>query len=208
MRRSARRAAGWLLLLSLGLGVGVSQTADWSAIVTLAKPAVVQICTVISGRLVGVGSGAIISPEGYVLTADHVVEAIVKEGLSLVVVVGDTRQYTASVVTRNTGHDVALLKIGASGLTWLALGDSDKLAYEEEIRVLGYPLPDYGSGYVAVKGTVQGFRSRAGATLIQHDAPTAGGHSGGPSSTRGERSWASTAGSSRTSRGVHSSRSG
>lgn len=153
----SRTIAGWFVLLGLALAAvhpSIAQTTDWSALITRAKPAVVQICAILSGRLVGVGSGALISPDGHVLTADHVVEGIVKEGLSILVVVEDTRQYTASVVTRNTDHDVALLKIGASGLTWLALGDSDRLAYEEEIRVLGYPLSAYGSGYVAVRGTV------------------------------------------------------
>ena len=64
--------------------------------------------------------------------------------------------------------------------TTLALGDSSKVRYNEEIQVLGYPLPQEGVEYIAVAGKVQGFRSYKDVTLIQHDAPTEAGHSGGP----------------------------
>ena len=122
------------------------------------------------------GSGAIISPDGYILTAGHVVKGASK----ITVVVEESKQYGASIVSADYDIDVALLKIPAGSLTWLALGDSDEVRYDEEIQVLGYPLPQQGVGYIAVAGKVQGFRTYKDVTLIQHDAPTEGGHSGGP----------------------------
>jgi len=170
--------ARWLVVagfLLLSLCAGAAQEIDWAGIIEAAKPAVVFIETNKS-----YGSGAIISPDGYILTAAHVIE-----GASwITVTVEDTREYRASVVQADYGMDVAVLKIPASGLTWLKLGDSDRLRYEDEIRVLGYPLPaptgNVGVGFVAVAGRIQGFRQRASGVLLQHDAPTEGGHSGGP----------------------------
>ena len=46
--------------------------------------------------------------------------------------------------------------------------------------MLGYPLPGAGVGYIAVAGIIQGTRMSGGTTLLQHNASTAGGHSGGP----------------------------
>ena len=168
----------WLVLIGtflLPLWLVSAQEVNWTGIVEAAKPAVVFIETD-----QGYGSGAIISPNGYILTAAHVIE-----GASwITVVVEDTREYRASVVQADYQMDVAVLKISASGLTWLKLGDSTQLHYEDEIRVLGYPLPapagEIGVGFVAVAGKVRGFRQRAYGILIQHDAPTEGGHSGGP----------------------------
>jgi S1-C subfamily serine protease len=164
--------AGFLLLFHCA---GAAQEINWAGIIEAAKPAVVFIETNKS-----YGSGAIISPDGYILTAAHVIE-----GASwITVTVEDTREYRASVVQADYGMDVAVLKIPASGLTWLKLGDSDRLRYEDEIRVLGYPLPaptgEIGVGFVAVAGRIQGFRQRASGILLQHDAPAEGGHSGGP----------------------------
>jgi len=94
------------------------------------------------------GSGAIISPDGYILTAAHVIEGASR----IKVVVEESREFWASVVNADYKADVAILKIPTSGLTWFALGDSDKVAIEEQIRVLGYPLPGAGVGLIAVAG--------------------------------------------------------
>ena len=153
----------------------LAQEADWSGLIEQAKPAVVWI-VVETSEGTSAGSGALISPNGYILTAGHVVSGASK----ITVVVDDSREYRATVTEADYDMDVAVLKIPASGLTWLALGDSDDVGYDEEIRVLGYPLPGHaGVGFAAVAGKIQGFRANDGVWLLQHDAPTEGGHSGG-----------------------------
>jgi len=175
---------GLRLFLSVGLvlaimaafvGMATAQDTDWSTLIEQAKSAVVWI-VVETSEGTSAGSGAIISPDGYILTAGHVVKGASK----ITVVVEESKQYGASIVSADYDMDVALLKIPAGSLTWLALGDSDEVRYDEEIQVLGYPLPQQGVGYIAVAGKVQGFRTYKDVTLIQHDAPTEGGHSGGP----------------------------
>jgi WD40 repeat protein len=153
----------------------LAQTTDWASLIQAAKPAVVWILAE-TPKGTSAGSGAIISPDGYILTAAHVIEGASR----IKVVVEETREYWASVVNADYKADVAILKIPASGLTWFALGDSDKVAIEEQIRVLGYPLPGAGVGLIAVAGVIQGTRVLAGVKLLQHNASTASGHSGGP----------------------------
>jgi WD40 repeat protein/V8-like Glu-specific endopeptidase len=170
-----------LLMLALSLamaccaGTAWGQTTNWPALIQAAKPAVVWILAETSEGTAA-GSGTIISPDGYIVTAAHVVTG----ASSITIVVNESDEYRASVVRSDTAMDVAVLKIPASGLTWLGLGDSAQVAIEDEIRVLGYPLPGAGVGYIAVAGIIQGTRLRDGTTLLQHNASTAGGHSGGP----------------------------
>lgn len=165
-----------LALLAAGCAVPVSgQGTNWPALIQAAKPAVVWILAE-TPEGTATGSGAIVSPDGYILTAAHVIAG----ASSIAVVVNESAEYRASVVQSDTEMDVAVLRIPASGLTWLALGDSDEVVMEDEIRVLGYPLPGAGVGYIAVAGIIQGKRTNGTYTLLQHNALTAGGHSGGP----------------------------
>ena len=85
--------------------------------------------------------------------------------------------------------DVALLKIEASGLAWLPLGDSDAVSPEEEIRVLGYPRAgELGLGMIPAAGKVLGVRYSPNYSFLQFEAkPFDKGHSGGPViNSRGE----------------------
>jgi len=153
----------------------LAQTTDWASLIQAAKPAVVWILAE-TPKGTSAGSGAIISPDGYILTAAHVIEGASR----IKVVVEESREFLASVVNADSKVDVAILKISASGLTWFGLGDSDKVAIEEQIRVLGYPLPRAGVGLIAVAGVIQGTRVLDGVKLLQHNASTTSGHSGGP----------------------------
>lgn len=168
---------GFVLSLAVAwyAGPASAQTTNWPALIQAAKPAVVWILAE-TAEGTAAGSGAIISPDGYILTAAHVAAG----ASSITVVVTESRKFRASVVRSDATMDVAVLKISASGLTWLGLGDSDQVAIEDEVRVLGYPLPSAGVGFIAVAGIIQGTRDRNGVTLLQHNASTAGGHSGGP----------------------------
>jgi parallel beta-helix repeat protein len=176
LRRTGYRVG--LVLVALFANVflpALAQTTDWASLIQAAKPAVVWILAE-TPEGVSAGSGAIISPDGYILTAAHVIEGASR----IKVVVEESREFWASVVNADYKVDVAILKIPTSGLTWFALGDSDKVAIEEQIRVLGYPLPGAGVGLIAVAGVIQGTRVLEGVKLLQHNASTASGHSGGP----------------------------
>lgn len=167
--------AGVMVLILVSLGSATAQGLAWPTVVSSAKPAVVWVLAKTTDGISS-GSGVIVSSDGLILTANHVIDGATE----VTVVLEESRKYQAMVVRTDTASDVAILRISASGLRWLVLGNSDSLNYEEEVRVLGYPLPGHGVGYVAVAGRIQGFRVRDGVRLFQHDAPTEAGLSGGP----------------------------
>lgn len=114
------------------------QGVDWAVIATPAKPAVVWILVESRepkdhDKVFSAGSGAVISADGYILTDAHVVRG----ASSITVVVEQARHYKATVVMCDDITGIALLKIPASGLRWLRLGDSSSQG--DEICVLGYP---------------------------------------------------------------------
>jgi serine protease Do len=73
----------------------------------------------------GLGSGVIISEDGYILTNNHVVEGADKDGIK-VALADDKNEYTAKIVGADPQTDVAVLKIDAGKLTPITLGDSDR----------------------------------------------------------------------------------
>jgi WD40 repeat protein/S1-C subfamily serine protease len=149
---------------------------DWPDLLEQARRAVVYIEVTVPGGAAS-GSGALISPDGYILTAAHVVEYATR----IAVVVEESDEYLAAVVAFDREADIAVLKIQASGLTWLALGDSGALLLEEEVRLLGYPRPGIGFGLVIGTGQFLGARQLGDTTLLQIDvSPFDHGHSGGP----------------------------
>jgi len=173
----------------------VPEGASWRDVVALVRRSVVFIegptdeFDEKGNRLYAHGSGVIISPDGYVLTAAHVVEDITGP---IHVLVEEMEWYEAVVVKKHPkwkpgseewSADLALLKIkGVSGLSCARLGDSDKAAPEDEIRILGYPRAgEFGLGLVIASGKVIGLRRMEGFSLLQFEAsPFDKGHSGGP----------------------------
>lgn len=169
--------------------------ASWRDVVALARRAVVLIGVPTNefdeagNRLYSYGSGVIISPDGYVLTAAHVLRGLAG---TIRVLVEEQEWYEAVLVKMHPlwdpdaegwSADVALLKIkGVSGLYCLPLGDSESVALEDEIRILGYPRPgDLGVGMILASGKVLGLRRMQGFTLVEFEAsPFDKGHSGGP----------------------------
>jgi hypothetical protein len=177
LRRNGYRV-GWVLVAFFATVFlpALAQTTDWASLIQAAKPAVVWILAE-TPKGTSAGSGAIISPDGYILTAAHVIEGASR----IKVVVEETREYWASVVNADYKADVAVLKISASDLTWLALGDSDTLALDQEIRLLGYPRPEIGFGLIIGRGFFLGRRKTADVELLQLQVdPFDRGHSGGP----------------------------
>jgi serine protease Do len=132
----------------------------------------------------GSGSGFIISPDGYILTNNHVVEGADRVN----VILADKREFEARVVGRDPNTDIAVVKVDARNLPTVRLGDADALEVGDWVLALGYPL-DLGqtttAGIVSAKGRSIGIMGRSGAEaplehFIQTDAAINPGNSGGP----------------------------
>jgi serine protease Do len=134
----------------------------------------------------GVGSGIILTSNGYILTNRHVVEG----STSLTVQLADSRTFPATIVKQATDKDLALIKIDATGLTAATIGDSSKIQVGETAIAIGSPLGTYTEtvtqGIVSGLGrqiTVADELTRRPTTLtglIQTDAAINPGNSGGP----------------------------
>lgn len=84
----------------------------------------------------GAGSGVIISPDGYIVTNNHVVDGADKIQIHL----NDRRQYEATVIGRDPSTDIALLKIEADDLATLPFGNSDAVRVGEWVLAVGNPM--------------------------------------------------------------------
>jgi serine protease Do len=124
------------------------------------------------------GSGFIISPEGYILTNNHVVEKADEVTVTLL----DKEEFKAKVVGTDPKTDIALIKIDAKKkLTYVELGDSDKLDVGEWVLAIGNP---FGLGHTVTAGIVSAKGRIIGSgpydDFIQTDASINPGNSGGP----------------------------
>ena len=87
------------------------------------------------------GSGFVLSQDGYIATNYHVIEEAANDSsVAIEVSFADGKKYTAKLVGGEQDNDVAVLKIDASGLTPVTLGDSDKLVVGESVYAIGNPL--------------------------------------------------------------------
>lgn len=123
------------------------------------------------------GSGAIISTDGYIVTNNHVIS----EADKILVKLSDKREFPAKLIGADKGTDLALLKINAKDLPIVALGDSDNLKIGEWVVAIGSPFGfEYSStaGIVSAKGRSIG-RERY-VPFIQTDVAINPGNSGGP----------------------------
>ena len=125
----------------------------------------------------GLGSGVIISPDGYIITNNHVVDSATDVEVTL----PDRREFKAKVIGTDPKTDVALIKINADHLPAITVGDSSKLNIGDEVLAIGNP---YGVGQTVTMGIV----SATGRTdlgiedyedFIQTDASINPGNSGG-----------------------------
>jgi serine protease Do len=126
----------------------------------------------------GVGSGVIISPDGYILTNHHVVDG----ALEIKVELTDNRTFTAKVVGSDPPSDLAVLKIDAGALPTLSLGDSDKVRVGDPVLAVGNPMgigQTVTSGIVSAKGRSTGLSDGSFEDFLQTDAAINRGNSGG-----------------------------
>lgn len=123
----------------------------------------------------GVGSGFIISADGYVLTNAHVIEGANEVYVTLT----DKREYKAKVIGADKRTDVALVKIEGSNLPRLTLGDSEKLRVGEWVIAIGSP---FGLDNTVTAGIISAKARDTGEylPLIQTDVAVNPGNSGGP----------------------------
>jgi serine protease Do len=124
------------------------------------------------------GSGFIVSPDGYILTNNHVVEKADEVTVTLL----DKEEFKAKVVGTDPKIDIALIKIDAKKkLTYVELGDSDKLDVGEWVLAIGNP---FGLGHTVTAGIVSAKGRIIGSgpydDFIQTDASINPGNSGGP----------------------------
>ncbi|HET6514237.1 MAG TPA: DegQ family serine endoprotease [Thermodesulfovibrionales bacterium] len=126
----------------------------------------------------GLGSGFIVSKEGYIVTNNHVVQ----KANDITVILFNKKQYPAKIIGTDPKTDIALIKIDAGDTLAVApLGDSDKVKEGEAVLAIGNPFgfsETVTSGIVSAKGRVIG----AGPydDFIQTDASINPGNSGGP----------------------------
>jgi serine protease Do len=123
----------------------------------------------------GVGSGFIISDDGYVLTNAHVVEGADEVTVTLT----DRREFKAKVLGADRRSDVALLKVTATNLPYLRTGDSSKIRVGEWVIAIGSPFNldnTVTAGIISAKSRDTGEYL----PLIQSDVAVNPGNSGGP----------------------------
>jgi serine protease Do len=134
----------------------------------------------------GLGSGVIVSPDGYILTNHHVVDRANQIRVELT----DRRSFVAKVVGTDQPSDLAVLKIEATGLHSLPLGDARKVRVGDVVLAIGNPLgvgQTVTMGIISAKGRATGLSDGSFEDFLQTDAPINQGNSGGPLvDTRGE----------------------
>lgn len=131
------------------------------------------------------GSGVIVSPDGYIITNNHVIE----QADEIRVTLFDKRSFKAKVIGADNKTDVAIVKIDAENLYAVQWGDSDKLQVGEFVLAIGNP---YGLSHTVTMGIISAVgRANVGIAdyedFIQTDAAINPGNSGGPLvNTKGE----------------------
>ena len=145
------------------------------------NPSVVMVAVAIDEEKASIGTGVILTEDGYIVTNAHVIA----DGQSVLVVLADARQYEAELVGFDSAEDLAVLKaVDAADLPTAVLGDSDECWVGDTVYAIGNPLG------VELRGTLtQGIISAIdrrvtmdgkAMTMLQTTAALNNGNSGGP----------------------------
>jgi serine protease Do len=134
----------------------------------------------------GLGSGVIVRQDGYILTNHHVIDGADQIEVDM----NDHRSLQAQVVGSDPPSDLAVLKVNATGLPVLNLGDSDRTRVGDVVLAIGNPLgvgQTVTMGIISAKGRQTGLSNGSFEDFLQTDAPINRGNSGGALvSTNGE----------------------
>ncbi len=126
----------------------------------------------------GIGSGVIVSPEGYILTNHHVIDGAEE----ITVELNDERTFSARLVGSDQPSDLAVLKIDQANLPVLNMGDSDRVRVGDVVLAIGNPLgleQTVTAGIISAKGRSTGLSDGSFEDFLQTDAPINQGNSGG-----------------------------
>jgi Do/DeqQ family serine protease len=129
-------------------------------------------------RRSGLGSGVITSPDGYVLTNNHVIDGADQVSVDLT----DKRTFDAKVVGTDAASDLAVLKIEAQGLPTVPIGDSNQVRVGDVVLAIGNPLgvgQTVTMGIISAKGRANSGTPDSYEDFLQTDAPINQGNSGG-----------------------------
>ena len=137
-------------------------------------------------RMTSLGSGVIVTHDGYILTNHHVIDGAEK----ITVTLSDGRSFEPKVIGSDAPSDLALLKIDATNLPLMVLGDSDHVQVGDVVLAIGNPLnvgQTVTMGIISAKGRQTGLSNGSFEDFLQTDAPINRGNSGGALiSTNGE----------------------
>jgi S1-C subfamily serine protease len=194
------------LVLALGGGIGIGKAVGSNGVTTIggnttvnvptsitslqttlekvaaaAKPSVVEI-TATSSTAQSIGSGDIITKNGYIVTNDHVVEG----ASNFVVTFENGSTMPAQLVGQDPSNDLAVIKVNATNLTPITFADSSKVTVGEYVVAIGTPLGNretatFGNVSAVNRTQSEGADGPAAVLtgLIQESAPITNGNSGG-----------------------------
>lgn len=130
------------------------------------------------------GSGFIISPDGYIVTNAHVVNAAARGAKveSITITLSNRKEYVARLVGSDTNSDLALLKVDATNLPYVKFGDSTKARVGDWVIAIGNPFGLGGTVTAGIVSALHRVTGQGGAydRFIQTDAAINKGNSGGP----------------------------
>lgn len=152
---------------------------------------VVGIQTTVTANIFGMissgsvsGSGFILTEDGYIMTNYHVVEDAYQGGFDVTVMLYDGTEYTAEIVGFDDDNDIAVLKIDATGLSAVTLGNSDSLSVGDAVYAIGNPLGELAysmsDGIVSATDRVISTDESTNINMFQLTAAINSGNSGGP----------------------------
>lgn len=122
----------------------------------------------------GTGSGFIISQDGFIVTAYHVV----KEAKTVEVITNSGKTYHADVIGTAKTKDLALVKINGINLPFFEMADSDKVFVGQFAVAIGYPFGEYSANFGIIGNTMEPMSDRI--FSLKSDVPINPGNSGGP----------------------------
>lgn len=130
------------------------------------------------------GSGFILSTDGYIATNYHVISYAATQGYSLTVILHDGQSYPAEIVGYEQDNDLAVIKINATDLSAVAIGNTNNVKVGDDIYAVGNPLGelDYTmtSGIVSALDRIIHVDTSISINMFQIDAAVNSGNSGGP----------------------------